>query len=211
MTEMTYDIRSRMIEREKHFRLLPDALVWTTDRSEGRVAYSDVRRANLMSGMSQYGMAANCTIWPKSGKRVIFGTVHFASAVSYENRAAAYGPFVRELLSRIADAAPDAAFTRGRPCDLAILKVSMGLLIAFAAVLVLVIGVFELAPQPVMLGLFAFLAVTFVATYGLMRKYKPKSIDPRDVPDDLVGPRADLEGDEATAGKLVGNRPQGSS
>ncbi len=210
MAKTTYDIRSRLIEKEMHFRLLPDALVRTSESGEGRIAYDNVRQVNLTVGMSQYGMAANCTIRPKNGKRLVFGTVHFASITSCENRAAAYGPFVRELLARIADATPDAVFTRGRPLDLAMLRVAIGMLIVLAAVLLVVIGAFELSPQPVMLGLFAFVAVTIPATYGLMRKFKPKTIDPRDVPDDLVGPRAGPQGEGAAAPEPVENAPQGS-
>ena len=193
MAEVTYDIRSRLIERQKHFKLLPDALVWTTSKGEGRIAYSEVKRANLMSGMSQYGMAANCTIWPKKGKRLIFGTVHFASMSSYENRAAAYGPFVRELLRRIAEASPDAAFTRGSPFDVVLLKIGIGLLVGVGLIAILTVGGFRLAPEPAILAFFAFIVLTIPALLSLMRKYSSKPIDPHDVPDDLVGPREPLE------------------
>ena len=134
-------------------------------------------------------MAANCTIWPAKGKRLVFGTVHFASMTSYENRAAAYGPFVRELFRRIAEASPDAVFTRGRPSDVAALKITMGILIGAGLLVILVIGSFALAPEPAILTFFAFFAVTIPGIVALIRRYRPKPIDPRNVPDDLVGPR----------------------
>ena len=187
MAEITYSIRSRMIEKEKHFRLTPDALVWTSGGKEERIAYTDVARINLMVGQSQYGMAANCAIWPKTGKRLIFGTVHFASAVSYENRAAGYGPFVRALLARIADAAPDAEYTRGSPLDYLLLKIGLFMLSGLGVAVVLLGAVARLAVEPVFLGLFGFIAVMIPVTYRLMQSRKPTPIDPRSPPAELTG------------------------
>ena len=187
MTEFTYDIRSAVIEKEKHFRLERDALVWTSKSGDGRIAYHDVARVSLIAGPSQYGQAANCAIKPKSGRRLVFGTVHFTSVVSCENRAAAYGPFVRELLRRISDRAPDAKILKGRSGEYITLNVALFVLIAVAVFILILVSASGVPPEAALLGFFAAIAVLVPTTVGFAGSRKPTPIDPYDPPAELVG------------------------
>ncbi|MEM8574270.1 MAG: hypothetical protein AAGF48_06510 [Pseudomonadota bacterium] len=114
MTDGAYRIRNGIFGAERRYRLTRDALCWAeSGRLDGRLAYADTRSLRLMSYASPIGRALQCTLKGKAGHKVIIRSAHYVDLDEFEDRSERYGPFVRELTTRIAKANPNAKFTAG--------------------------------------------------------------------------------------------------
>ncbi|MEM9590578.1 MAG: hypothetical protein AAF967_04465 [Pseudomonadota bacterium] len=114
MTDGAYRVRNGIFGAERRYRLTRDALCWAeSGRLDGRLTYADTRSLRLMSYASPIGRALQCTLKGKAGDKVIIRSAHYVDLDEFEDRSERYGPFVRELTTRIAKANPNAKFTAG--------------------------------------------------------------------------------------------------
>ena len=105
--------------RERTFRLAPDALLWGNGKRSGRLAYADIATVHLYTRSGPYGRSMQvCALRARSGAGLAIQSKHFGRWGRQDDRSAAFAPFVRALLGRVATAAPGARCFRGFPIGL---------------------------------------------------------------------------------------------
>ena len=115
MTEQTYVNRPHIFAPERTYRLLPDALAWSDGRSDGRVAYRDVTQVWISGSPKRLRSRHHRCVVRHPGGKLVLAAAHYVRFGVVEERTAAYEPFVRELLRRVAAAAPGCTFIAGQP------------------------------------------------------------------------------------------------
>lgn len=102
------------LHREKHFALDPDVLAITTGKTVERIPYSSFTRVRVLSILSQSdGVIGQCKLHSARGTVLLRSANAKGILNVMEDRTAAYKPFVRELVLRIAQANPNAAIFVG--------------------------------------------------------------------------------------------------
>jgi KDO2-lipid IV(A) lauroyltransferase len=111
MTELSYAFRPGLFAPEKVYSLEPDGLEWRGSLGAGRVAYADIEaihtgQVRFLGSSTAYW---SCVLSPRSGGRIALSAAHCAGFRRFEDRSAAYFPFVAELQRRIIAANPKVA------------------------------------------------------------------------------------------------------
>ncbi|PHP67728.1 hypothetical protein CSC94_08540 [Zhengella mangrovi] len=127
MIDHGHTVRNSIIDRSRMFRLGPDALVWEENARQGRIPYADVRRVQLISYGNTGGEQYQCALSTGMHGRIRIRSHSYVSLGNFEDRTDTYAPFLRELVRRVAAAAPQAEFVTG----------NVGLLVAWLVVLLL--------------------------------------------------------------------------
>jgi hypothetical protein len=179
MTELVHAFRPGIFSTERSFRIGPDALEWKDDRQSSRIAYSEVATVNISSMAPPFGQVqSRCVLHPRSGGKIVVSSASYQRLGVLEDRSASYVPLVRELMTRIAIANPDAGFIAGQPRGLWLFWLI--LLIASALILLggLVLAVMGEFPLP---AAAAFMIVLLGIPVGwrVVRHGRPHPFDPR--------------------------------
>ena len=134
--DLSYAFAAGVFSRERVFRLGAHALDWHDARHSGSIAYADVESVHLFSAYPPNGSATRvCSLRTRAGSRCVLKSKSARSWGRIEDRAADYGPFVRELLDRISSAAPQVRIFDGLPT-----AAYIGQAIALAVVSLLIIS-----------------------------------------------------------------------
>lgn len=187
----TYRVRASALEHPGAWRLLPDALELTGGPGAEpglvqRFAYRDMVQVRLSYRPSRFDTGRYaCGLALRSGQHLTIVSTHYAGVASFEDRAASYTPFVRELIGRIAAANPQARFRGGR--HPAAYLAEHGFLLAMIVVLLLVLLEVGVLPfgDIVMVKLGIVLA-TLPLAFVYARRNWPRTFDPRAIPADVL-------------------------
>jgi hypothetical protein len=148
--------------------------------------YRDVAGLGLSYAPSRFDQGRyRCDVRMRSGQQLAILSTHYAGIADFEDRAASYVPFVRELVGRVAAANPEARFRSGkRPW---VYWAEHVFLLAMVLLLVFVlsaVGVSYLSDSG-----WAKLAVV-VASIPLLiaytRKNRPRAFAPDAIPEDVL-------------------------
>jgi hypothetical protein len=137
-------VRASAFEYEGAWRLSPDGFEVQGGPASGgnvvlRFPYQEVVELRLSYAPSRFDdVRYRCDVRMRSGQRIAILSTHYAGFATFENRAATYVPYVRELIARVAAANPKAKFRSGKR-PLAYWAEHLFLL-AMVALLVLVVG-----------------------------------------------------------------------
>ncbi len=187
-SNLAHSVRNSLRDKETAFTLGDDALDWDTGSEQGSISYREIDQLNLIT----YGTDAadpevvhgQLTLRTGSGASLKLRSHHLKGLGSYENRAATYVPFVRDLIRRVQGANPEARFVSG----------SSGLKIVWLVIAVLV-GLVALALGLAVIAegfrvdiasgglLAAFLAWT---SFRRFQNYSAATFDPADPPAELL-------------------------
>lgn len=109
MAEPTYSYRPHALAPERHYRLEPDALGWSTKLGQGRVAYRDIERVEVFQTRF-LGSSSNywtCVLHRRSGGRIKLGAGHWRDFRTVEDRSETYFAFDQALRTRLVAANPN--------------------------------------------------------------------------------------------------------
>ena len=106
-----YACRASLFESERTFKLTPDSLIV----AGGQFDFRDIERVRLYRVRAQNGdLIKRCKVHG-AGRAVRLQSAHIAKWGTVQDRSAQFGPFVHELLVRIAHANPGAIVLAGMP------------------------------------------------------------------------------------------------
>ncbi|HEY6259148.1 MAG TPA: hypothetical protein VIY51_25505 [Xanthobacteraceae bacterium] len=186
MTEFVHAFRPSIMSGERSYRLGPNSLIWKDERQEDSIGYGEIAKVNINSMAPPFGQAqSRCVLHPRSGGKIVLSSGSYQRFGVIEDRAASYAPLVRELLTRIAVANPNAIFTAGQPRELWWLW----LVLLIASVLILLGGLaLALMGQFPLPAAAAFMIVLAGIPVGwrVVRHGRPQPLDPRAPPEDQL-------------------------
>jgi hypothetical protein len=117
---LAYGSRRSVLENEATWTLAPQMLERAEHTSEGGVAmqrlpYSEVAEVQLSYDPTRFDSRRfRCDLRSRAGHRLVLVSTSYVSVGDFEDRGSAYAPFVRELVRRIGQAAPDCRFRAGK-------------------------------------------------------------------------------------------------
>ncbi len=112
----SYSFASGILSRERTFHLGPEALQWQEERRQGSLAYTDVDSVHIFYLYRAFGFGTQiCLLRARSGAQWVLKSKNFRTWGRSDDRSHTYVPFVRDLLGRVAAAAPQARFFDGLP------------------------------------------------------------------------------------------------
>ncbi len=118
-TGLVHKVRNGGRGGEATYTLTDLALTWQGDEASGSVPFTDITQLRLITSVADITdpsvIHGQMTLKTKSGQRLKERSHHYLHLGSYENRVETYGPFVRGLCQRVAEANPAARFTTGTP------------------------------------------------------------------------------------------------
>ena len=183
----SYSFARGPFARERTFRLTPDALLWDDGRRSGKLAYADIATVHLYDRCEPNGRSMQiCSFRSRSGTTLAIQSKHFRRWTRQDDRSAAFAPFVRALLGRVAVAAPGARCFRGFPA-----RTYYANLAAFVvlALIFLTNIAFALQGSPQSGGAAVAVAIMLVALFPSgwrnLRAGRARPSSPRELVDDL--------------------------
>jgi hypothetical protein len=194
----SYSFASGILSRERTFHLGPEALQWQDGRRQGNLAYTDVDSVHIFYLYRSFGFGAQtCLLRARSGAQCVLKSKNFRTWGRSDDRSDAYVPFVRDLLARIATAAPQARFFDGLPTawyfGQAVALALVALLIA--AILAPLIGI-PWKESDVATGFVIVFVLLIPVAIGLCKTLLrgwPHALDARHLPGELDGLRLPLQ------------------
>jgi hypothetical protein len=181
--------RCRRNERESAatWTLGPDALIRTeTNGATQKMAYAEVKELRLLyDPVRPAPHRFRCDLNSVAGHRVALLSQSYVATGTYEDRASGYTPFVRELIQRIAAAAPHCKFRAGQtPWSF-----YGGHALALAGVLIIAYLAARFGGLPPNAAIIlkivmaaAYLALAFVSA----KRRRPRSFMPQHIPSDML-------------------------
>lgn len=187
---MSYSTRRNFFEKaECEWRVEDDALVMhNADGSEMRCPWKDLRRVQLSFAPTQWKpwrYVFALYFWGFG--RIEIDNAHFKGIGDFEDRSSSYVPFVREVLAKIAVAAPQTKVHAGYNTASYVFNV----LIVAVAFLGLVLVVF-LLPLPFdAWPAIAFVKLPIIAAmlplfFSWLRRARPRDVAISDIPEDAL-------------------------
>ena len=175
---------------ETTYLLGPDALSWRKGGAEGRLAYTDIREVRGYAAPgTPFGGTSNqvrCVLWPRYGRAIVLANQSFAAAGRFEDRSAAFYPFVAALIERVAKANQQVVFIKGMPVALFVFWLILLPIIAIIAPLcVIAVVVMLVQGQSPEAGMYGATAVLLGFLFALIPNAKtvwrnrPHRVDPR--------------------------------
>jgi hypothetical protein len=132
---------------------------------------------------------ARCVIRPRRGRALVLSSRHFTGLRRFEDRSAAFQPFVDTLIARLRSANPEAQLLAGMPPVLWWTWVALLAAVALVTPVFFVIIVQELAAgralqtPAVMSGLLVFGAALGIVSYArVLRRNRPRRLTPTPAP-----------------------------
>jgi len=113
MQEISHSVRNSLLGRERTYTLAGSGVEWRDNKSRGQVPYTSVSSIGLLSYMSLDGQIGQCTIRSRKHGQLKLRSHSYEKLGVFDNRSATYGPFVRALCKRVAQANPEARFQAG--------------------------------------------------------------------------------------------------
>jgi hypothetical protein len=187
---VAHSARKSIFDTEAVWRLGPDALEIAggagTPGAATQFPYVTVRELRLSFDPTRFDTNRyRCDLRFASGAALTIYSTHYVGVGEFEDRAATYGPLVRELIARVAAANPACSFKAGKTLGSywgeLIFLLAMVLLLAF--VLGLVGGVSLSALVVIKLGIIA-VFVPIMISYA--RKNRPRGFNPAVIPEDVL-------------------------
>jgi hypothetical protein len=152
VTEPTYTLRLSLASEEATYRLGENALQVTTASGTRTLPFAEIgfvriyESPGLISLTGQIAPAfARCVIRPRHGRAIVLSSNHFLALGRFEDRSAAFRPFVEALIARVAAVNPNAEFMSGMPPALWWTWVTLLALVALVTPAFIVVIVKELA------------------------------------------------------------------
>ena len=194
----SYTFASGVFGRERTYCLKDDALHWDgANGQSGSLAYADVDAVHVFCVYQPYGSSTQvCVLRSRSGAKCVLKSKNFRAWGRNSDRTGTYVPFVRDLWSRVAAAAPQSQFFAGLPRGWYVsqlIALILCLLIIVAAIVpTLPIGRTGASSDSggaistllVTLTVFIFPAL---GVWKTLVRGKPRLLASRQLPDDLVG------------------------
>ena len=195
-TDTSYSFAPGMFGRERTFQLGPEALRWDAGKGGGgSLAYADVDTLHIFRLYRPYGLGMQvCVVRTRSGAKCVLKSKNVRSFGRTDDRAGSYVPFVRDLIGRVAAAAPQARFFDGLPGGWYATQLVSFVLCAILILAALVPAVAGSGTDKSDASVTLFLAVIlfappmFAASKTLLRG-RPRPFDPRRLDGDLAGLR----------------------
>jgi hypothetical protein len=200
---LVYTVRANVLEYDTTWELTPDAIVRTEPRRDGpfvfRIPYTAVKDIRLSYAPSRVDSARyRCDITPKSGGAIAILSTHYAGIGDFEDRAATYAPFVRELIARVAAANPSATFRAGKNPYLYVAEhlflIAMAALLVFVLFLVGGAGLSDLVLLKLAIIAASIPLLVIYALKNWPRSFSPDTVPLDVLPDDAVAAGAVREG-----------------
>ncbi|HEU4885087.1 MAG TPA: hypothetical protein VFT45_22695 [Longimicrobium sp.] len=171
-----HSFRRGILESEKTYTLYPDRLEITQEGAAPDVYdLSQVDTVHLKYERSKQRAYYFCIVRTPRGK-VLLRHLHFAGIARFEDRSATYTPFVRALLSAVAQQSPRATLKAG----------SLFTFIMLIVLLPFLLGVAALAYSFNSLG--GALGMVFMALLciGMIPRSRPRTVDPANPPANVL-------------------------
>jgi hypothetical protein len=185
---MEYSTRRTLFEKEKRYLLRDDALeVVDEGGATVTVPYADIAEVSLAYLPSRYhSRIYRCLVRTRTGAKIPILNTHMAGFAKFEDRSAAWSPFVRELHRRLVPRAGSIRFRVGVGAAMWGCMVFALVLLVAAAVAVgaLMSKGAELTGSAMVK--IAVLVVLLPLGVAYLRKNRPKSYDPAQPPADLL-------------------------
>jgi hypothetical protein len=185
---MVYRSRHGVLENEAGWTLGPSALVRAeAEATAQRLPYRDIAELRLSYDPTRFDTHRfRCDLSLGDGVHVNFMSTSYISIGTFEDRGASYSPFVRELVARVAQAAPQCQFRAGkRPWRYWLEHVFLlAMLLVLAAVVTTVSGMPIHVIVAVKLGIIvAYIPIAFLyAKHNWPRRFTPDRIPPEVLP-----------------------------
>jgi hypothetical protein len=189
MDEPVYRCRLSLYRKaEETYRLSDLALAVTGAGRDRTVAYAEIRAVRVYEapGLGSFPGFARCVVWPRRGRAIVVSSNHFLGVGRFEDRSAAFRPFVDALVRRVAGANRETRFAFGMPPALwwfwALLLGAVALLAPLSLVMIaaeLAQGRAPPAQAYVPLGI---VFVVFLGLFGYirqLRRNRPRRFEPR--------------------------------
>lgn len=172
----SHSFRRSILEKENTYTLYPDRLEIEGEESPREVhALAQVEKVHLKYDRSKQRAYYNCYIHTPQ-RKIALRHVHWGGIARFEDRSATYTPFVRALLTAVAQQNPRATLKAGSLANF-ILGIILLPLLAGVGVLAYTLGSWGGA-----LGM-AFLAMMCV---GMIPRSRPRAVDPANPPENLL-------------------------
>jgi hypothetical protein len=189
MDQPVYRCRLSLARKgEDIFRVNDVAFSMTGAGRERSIAHADIRAVRVYEspGLGSVAGFARCIVWPRHGRAIVLSSNHFLGVGRFEDRSAAFRPFVDALVRRIAAANRDTSFIFGMPPALWWFWVLLLAAVAMLAPLALVMIIAELAqgrgiPAQALVPL-GIVFVVFLGLFGYirqLRRNRPRRFEPR--------------------------------
>jgi len=125
LDEPTFAVRASLASRETTYRLTGEALEWASDKGHGRLPLAEIAQVRLyampkttmplLGGATLTPGFQQCVVTARRGPGLKLVSSHFLGVGAFEDRSAAFQPFVRSLVAHTAAANPRARFVQGAP------------------------------------------------------------------------------------------------
>ena len=107
MDETEYRVRQHAFEPERLWRVGSDGLSWEAGEKRGHFDFSEITSIRLSYTPTRFDFARyRCTITRFNGWRENFTSTSYAGIGQFDDRAPAYGRFVRNLIAQASRANP---------------------------------------------------------------------------------------------------------
>lgn len=187
MSELRHSARANKFVKDATFQLGERSLSWQQDGQSGQMAYADVREVTLNPDLTFSRTQSSCVLRDVRGREITLTSHHFESLGIFKSRMHTYSPFVRQMLQRVAEAAPDAKFTAGSTTKM-IMALALGFIFAvlFGLLIMAQMGVASFANGALIV---AFVATAFAPGLWYVTKGGggARPFDPYDPPPELIG------------------------
>lgn len=179
--------RLSLAGKERTYTLGEDAIEWQEEGSAGRLPYTEVLDINLIAYHAARQRALQCKMSGRNGEKLYIRSLHYVGLGNFEDRTETYTPFVRDVLLKVAESAPDAKFTVG----------STGLWLVWLIFAVILAGVFALmvmilfdagggGATTALIGMLISVIFGIPIWFGL-RRGPSRPFDPLNPPQDRLG------------------------
>jgi hypothetical protein len=184
---MVYSYRRGAFGNESGWTLGPSALVRAAvGAAARRMAYADVAELRLRFAPTVFDRRRfRCELRQVDGTRFVIRSTSYVSFGRFEDRGERYGPLVRELVARVAQAAPTCRFRTGqRPVAFWLRHIALlSALLMIAAAVAIVAGFPPAGAAAVKLGAIALYIP--VAIFDARRNF-PRTFSPGQIPPEVL-------------------------
>jgi hypothetical protein len=177
-----YAYKTSLVGAMSEFALQSDAIEWNRAGSVVRVPYADIRRVRLSfrpMTMQSYRFIAE--IWAMGGKKLTIASCSMRSMFEQTRQDAEYNAFMTELHQRLLPSGAATRFQTGSPFLLYWLGVAVIAALCLAAAM-LIVRSLEAEAWPAAAFIAGLLAVFLWQTGGFLRRNKPDTYTPEQVP-----------------------------
>ncbi|MBL8908894.1 MAG: hypothetical protein JNM20_19645 [Rhizobiales bacterium] len=191
MSESQYRVRQHAFEQERLWQVGPDGLSWDGGDKKGHFPFSEIVSIRLSFTPTRFDFARyRCVVTRFNGWREAIVSTSYSGVGSFENRASAYAPFVRNLVALAAKGNPGIRFEAGESH----FKYwgSVALLVGAFTLLALVIFSIGFNPTWLIIVKLAVIAFLFPVCLTWMRKNRPRAFQPDAISPHLL-PTVDSE------------------